>query len=188
MNPVSADPTGTLMYFSFPDLLFYVFAALAFICGLIVVYSENIVHSGFALLGTFAGVAGLYAILESDFIAAAQFLVYVGGILIVILFAVMLTRGIKNVEISNPSVGLLPATILGVIIAVSLSTIAVKFPFRIKADPNTSSIVNSLGEVLLGKYLIPFEVLSLLLLAALIGSVMLVRKEIKNNSDTEVES
>jgi NADH-quinone oxidoreductase subunit J len=176
------------MNFTIPDILFGLFALLILSCGLIVVYSRNIVHSGFALLGTFAGVAGLYGLLSLSFLAAAQILVYVGGVLIIILFAIMLTRGIENVRHSNPSQGLIPATLIGLVAATLLIFVALTFPWQVKPAGEIEQSVPPLGNALLEQYVVPFEFLSLLLLAALIGAVMLVRKEIKSDEKEEVES
>ncbi len=176
------------MTLTIPDILFYCFALLTLACGLVVVYSRNIVHSGFALLGTFAGVAGLYGLLSSSFLAAAQILVYVGGVLVVILFAIMLTRGIEKANRSNPSQGVIPATIIGVIAAALLIFVALNFPWKVQAAPEAMTSVPPLGDALLGDYILPFEFLSLLLLAALIGAVMLVRKEMKTGDEQEVRS
>ncbi len=171
-----------------PDILFYLFSLMILACGVIVVYSRNIVHSGFSLLGTFAGVAGLYGLASSTFLAAAQILVYVGGVLIVILFAIMLTRGIENANRSNPSQGVVPATLLGVIIAALLIFVAVSFPWQIRTVAETTDSVSPLGNALLNQYVLPFEFLSLVLLPVLVGGVMLVRKEIKPQTDEEAES
>lgn len=173
---------------TFPDLLFLLVAAITIGCGFIVVFSRNILHSGFALLGTFAGVAGLYGLLSANFLMAVQILVYVGGILVVILFAVMLTRSIENAGNSNPSKGIIPATLSGLVLAGSLIFIAVKYPWKVLPPAAQSSTVDAIGNELLGAYLIPFEVLSVVLLAALIGAVMLVRKELgKDESHMEEE-
>src|SRR3954469_21803897 len=72
----------------------------------IVAFSKNIIHSSLALLGTFVGIAGLYITLSADFLAATQILVYVGGTLTLILFAVMLTSRIEDMKVSNPRGGL----------------------------------------------------------------------------------
>jgi NADH:ubiquinone oxidoreductase subunit 6 (subunit J) len=178
MSPISLELT-------YPNLLFFAFSLLTIGCALIVTFSRNIVHSGFALLGTFSGVAGLYALMSADFIAAIQLLVYVGGVLVVILFAIMLTRGIQNSERSNPSTGLIPAILTGLIIASTLVTISFNFPWKLRTGTIQDSQITQIGQALLNKYLIPFEVLSLVLLAVLIGSVMLVRKEIRSSADQE---
>ena len=92
--------------------IFYLLAALTIGSALIVALSHNLVHSAFALLGTFMGVAGLYAMLAADFVAVIQVMLYIGGILVLILFAVMLTHRIADVEVSNRTVGRIPAALL----------------------------------------------------------------------------
>jgi NAD(P)H-quinone oxidoreductase subunit 6 len=178
MTSATNETANFLSILSLPDIGFLVFAVLILGCGAIVVFSRNIVHSGFSLLGTFTGVAGLYALLSADFLAAAQILVYVGGVLIIILFAIMLTRGIQAVDVSNPSIGIVPSVFLGLTITALLGFIAFSYPWKTVSPTETVSSVRAIGDALLSRYLIPFEVLSVLLLAALIGSVMLVRKEI----------
>ena len=86
-------------------LVFYLLAALTIGSALIVAGSHNLVYSAFALLGTFMGVAGLYALLAADFVAVIQVMLYIGGILVLILFAVMLTHRIADVEVSNSTAG-----------------------------------------------------------------------------------
>jgi NADH:ubiquinone oxidoreductase subunit 6 (subunit J) len=163
---------------SVPDLMFYGFAALVLASGALVAFSRNIVHSGFALLGVFAGVAGLFGLASATFIAAAQLIVYVGGVLVVILFAVMLTKGIGDPKRSNPAIHPVPAIALSV--GMTALCILAALSFQGNAPPPESpDTVAPLGDALLGTYLLPFEFLSLLLLAVLVGAVMTVRKEIK---------
>src|ERR1043166_3888521 len=92
--------------------VFYLIALITVISAGMVAFSRNIIYSAFSLLGTFMGVAGIYVFLGADFVAAVQVLIYVGGILVLILFAVMLTHRIANIEVSNRSVGRLPAGIV----------------------------------------------------------------------------
>src|SRR5271169_2472773 len=92
--------------------IFYLLAVLTVGSSAIVAFSRNIVHSVFALLGAFMGVVGVYVLLAADFVAMVQLLVYVGGILVLTLFAVMLTQGIADVTISNRAVGTIPALIV----------------------------------------------------------------------------
>ena len=176
------------MNLTVPNILFYIFALMTLACGLIVVYSRNIIHSGFALLGTFVGVAGLYGVASSSFLFAAQILIYVGGVLIVILFAIMLTRGIQNAGQSNPSQGVLPATLIGAVTSALLILVAVTYPWPLQQPAEVEASVPPIGHALLSTYVVPFEFLSVLLVAVLVGSVMLVRKEIKPDSDEEVKS
>src|SRR6185436_16156058 len=85
------------------NVVFYVFAASAVAGAAAVAVSKNIVRSAFALLAVLFSAAALYAIMKADFIAAAQVLIYVGGILVLIIFAVMLTHKITDVKLSNDS-------------------------------------------------------------------------------------
>ena len=78
---------------------------------MMVAFSRNIVYSTFSLLGAFMGVVGIYILLAADFVAMVQLLVYVGGILVLTLFAVMLTQGIADVTVSNRAVGVVPSLI-----------------------------------------------------------------------------
>ena len=93
------------------DLMFYLFAALTLVSAFFVVTLRNIVYSAFFLLFTFFGVVGLYVLLAADFIAIVQLVVYVGGILILLLFGVMLTNKITNVQIKTGTFQLLPAIV-----------------------------------------------------------------------------
>lgn len=162
------------------DLVFYLLAAVTVVSAAGVAFSSNIVYSAFALMGTFLGVAGLYATLAADFVAVVQVLVYVGGILVLTLFAVMLTHRIGDVRISNRSVGRLPALIAvaavgGVMVKAVLGanwkTVTPGVP-----EPTTYPI----GNGFLGEYILPFELASLVLLVALVGAVVLSRKELKD--------
>jgi len=173
---------------SLSDVAFIIFALLIVGGGAIVAFSRNIVHSGFALMGTFAGVAGLYALAFAQFLAAVQIMVYVGGVLVIILFAIMMTRDIGQAEASNLAVGRLPAILVGAVIGAVLVFIALQFPWPANPSPEFDPTVSDMGDALLSRYLIPFEVLSLLLLAVLIGAVMLVKKEIKTPPPEEKSS
>jgi NAD(P)H-quinone oxidoreductase subunit 6 len=159
--------------------VFYLVAILTVGSALIVAFSRNIIYSAFSLLGTFAGVAGIYVFLGADFVAGVQLLIYVGGILVLILFAVMLTHRITDVEITNRAAGRIPALIItGLFIYLLIQTVRQTPWVKVKEivhQPTTAKI----GDLFLENYLLPFELASLVLLAALIGAVVLSRKEIK---------
>jgi NAD(P)H-quinone oxidoreductase subunit 6 len=160
--------------------VFYLIAIITVGSAVVVAFSRNIIYSAFSLLGTFAGVAGLYVFLGADFVAAVQVLIYVGGILVLILFAVMLTHRITDVEITNRAVGRLPGLmVVGVFLALLIQTIRETPWVKVKElahQPTTARI----GDLFLEHYLLPFELASLVLLAAMIGAVVLSRKEIKD--------
>jgi len=159
-------------------IAFYGLAATAVLGAAGVAFSRNIIYSALALMISFIGVAGLYVILGADFIAGVQVLLYVGGVLVLTLFAVMLTQGIRDVEVSNRSVGVVPAL---VIVAATFAVMyrAVKQAgWAEKALDMTNSSSYAVGNALLGEYILPFEVASIVLLAVLVGAVVLTRKEV----------
>ena len=163
-------------------VVFYGLVALTLAAGAWVAFARNIVHSAFALLGTFLGVAGLYAFLSADLVAVIQLLVYVGGVLILILFAVMLTSRIADVKVSNRSWGLLPGILILLAVGTLLVLVAVRVYWpRVPAAP-AEPTASGIGDALLGPYVLPFEVISILLLAALIGAVTLARGKAKRGS------
>lgn len=159
--------------------IFYLIAAITIGSASIVAFSRNIIYSAFSLLGTFAGVAGIYVFLGADFVAAVQILIYVGGILILILFAVMLTHRITDVQITNRAAGRIPGLIIIGIFLVLLIQ-AIRETSWVKAKEVVYAATTAkIGDLFLEQYLLPFELASLVLLAALIGAVVLSRKEIK---------
>jgi NAD(P)H-quinone oxidoreductase subunit 6 len=159
------------------DVLFYLFACLTLSSAAVVAFSRNIVRSAFALLGTFVGVAGLYAVLSADFLAVIQMLVYVGGILVVILFAVMLTGKIADVRVTNRSAGVLAGAAILLAMLAALVFVAIHTPWHVGPAAEAGRLTAAVGDALLGEYVLPFEVASLVLVAALIGAVSLIRKE-----------
>jgi NAD(P)H-quinone oxidoreductase subunit 6 len=162
------------------DLLFYVIAAIAMVSAAGVAFSRNIIYSALALLGTLLGTGALYIFLNADYVAITQLLIYVGGVLVLILFAVMLTNRIDDKKHSNPAMNVFPGLILLVGLLGVLGYIAAKAPWKIgKERLTTVSTVEAIGDLFLGHYLLAFEVISLLLLATLIGAVVIARKEIK---------
>jgi len=160
-------------------IIFYVIAAVVIGSAAMVAFSRNIIYSAFSLLGTFAGVAGLYVLLGADFVAGVQLLIYVGGIMIIILFAVMLTHRITDVEITNRAVGRFPALlVIALLIFLLVQTLLETSWLKAKETsylPTTATI----GDSFLENYLLPFELASVVLLVALIGAATISRKETK---------
>jgi len=159
------------------DLIFYLFAALTIISALMVVSSDNIVRSAFYLLATFFGVSGIYVLLGADFVAVTQIMVYIGGILILLLFGVMLTSNITNVEIKKGTAKILPAVIgIGVLLGALVSVMTrTKWKLQLTEIPQTTSF--ELGKLLITDYVLIFELLGILLLIALIGAASMARRE-----------
>jgi len=160
------------------QLIFYALAALTVGSAVIVAFSRNIVYSVFALLGAFMGVVGIYVLLAADFVAMVQLLVYVGGILVLTLFAVMLTQGIADVTISNREVGTIPALIVTVLLGVVMLFAALHTPWHL-GDSAIAPTTYGIGNAFLDTYALPFEIASLVLLAALVGAVVISRGSVR---------
>jgi NAD(P)H-quinone oxidoreductase subunit 6 len=159
------------------QVIFYALAALTVGSAMLVAFSRNIVYSTFALLGAFMGVVGIYILLAADFVAMVQLLVYVGGILVLTIFAVMLTAGIGDVTVSNRAVGTGTAIFtVGIAALVMLYAIA-RTQWHQAAAVAPTPTTYGIGNAFLGEYVLPFEVASLVLLAALIGAIVISRHE-----------
>jgi len=159
-------------------VVFYFLAALAISAALGVVLTTNVVHSALALMGALLGVAAMFVLLGADFLGVVQLLVYVGGILVLTLFAVMLTSRV-DVRVSNRAVGRLPAAVVtAAVLALLLRAISTT-AWVSKAPAAAEPTIYGVGQAFLGSYVLPFEVASLVLLVALIGAVVVSRKEVK---------
>ena len=162
----------------FYDIIFYVFALITLSSSAIVVFSKNIVHSAFALLFTFFGVTGIYILLNADFVAVAQLLIYVGGILVLLLFGVMLTNKVVSVDIKTGALQTFPAAIMAAILAGALCGVFYVTDWKIvSAAPQLANTTDYLGQMFMTTYLLPFDVASIVLLVALVGAAMIARKE-----------
>ena len=156
-------------------VVFWVFASVTVASAAVVVFSRALIYSAFALLFTFFGVAGLYLLLGADFLAATQLLVYVGGILVLLLFGVMLTHKIYDLDLKSGTHQLAPGLIVAAGLFVILARTALSTEWAAEPRepvPTTSAI----GRLFLGEYLLPFEAASVLLLVVLVGAAMIVRR------------
>ncbi len=160
--------------------VFILLALITIISALFVVLTGNIAKAAFSLLFTFLGLAGLYILLAADFIAATQVMVYVGGILVLLLFGVMLTRTAdKGPTMSVRPMKAFPSLVLatGVFIVLQAVNFLTDWSAPAEGAGLPATTVDGLGRLFLGKYMLPFEVASVLLLIVLIGAMFLARKE-----------
>lgn len=153
-------------------ILFYVAGALTLSGALVVVISRNIVYAAFGLLASMVGVAGIFLIAFAEFLALAQLLIYGGAVVIVILFALMLTRIEDFESLSDhpqwPIAALVAIAVFGVIAATIAATAA-------PATERVGISFAALGSSLFTDWAVAFEVASLILLVALIGAIVMVR-------------
>lgn len=167
------------------SLLFYFWATLTIIPALIVVFSSNIIYAAFSLLVSLFGVAVLFVMLYADFLAVVQITLYVGGILVLILFGVLLTRKIYSTKASSPQSNSIKiifcCLMLGLFVSLLLKNI-VSIPWNIQEVKDFQSTVEPIGMLLFDSYILPFELAAILLLAALNGAVYLSRGIKKHES------
>lgn len=168
----------------FTAILFYLFSILTIGSASIMVFSKNIVHSAFALMFTLIGVAAIYVLLYADFLAATQLLVYVGGILILILFGVMLTsQESAKLNFKTVTVNVVPASILSVTALVLLIYAFTSTQWSPRNLVTPEETVEILGTLLMSEYLLPFIIAGVLLLIAIIGSILMATR--LNSKTTE---
>ena len=172
------------MEFTLKNFIFYGFALMTVASALLVVTVRNIVHAAFSLMVTLFGVAGLYVFLQADFLAATQVIVYVGGILVLILFGVMMTSGRLEMRIHIERGQLLLGGVVALALLTLLLTVIANTPaWKNLTDDGTEfpPTTERIGELILdGPFLLPFEVVSVLLLVALIGAALISRKEVRD--------
>jgi NADH-quinone oxidoreductase subunit J len=167
------------------QIAFIVISAFTLIAGLIVVTNRNLFHAALAMMASFLGVAGLYVLLDAGFLAAAQLLVYIGAISILVIFAIMMTRRLMQTH-ENPYNaqwiwGLAASFLLFVLLIFAVFEAWVDFEPATPTDEVLRGSINTLGRALVdpAQYVVPFELASVLLLAALIGAIVVAWPEKK---------
>jgi len=162
------DDTGTV-------IAFWVLAAITVGAALGVVAVRNLILAVVFLILSFVGVAGLYITLSADFVAVTQILIYAGAVSVLILFAIVLTpRGDRG---NQETFLRLPALLLALLVAFTLGYVAIDTSWTISDREGFEETASVIGEALLDKYVLPFEIASVLLLVAMIGAIVLVRPE-----------
>jgi NADH-quinone oxidoreductase subunit J len=167
-----------------PDILFYLFAALTLLCGFLVIanpFTRNPVTSAMFLVLTIVSMAGLFVLLHAFFLAAVQILVYAGAVMVLFLFVIMLLdlkeeerRRIKLFGLITGS-----ASVLAVLAMVLKTILVDSKPGAGLPTPTLEGSTAALGRSLFTNYLLPFEILSLLLLVAMVGVILLSKKDLK---------
>ncbi len=162
------------------EIIFYFFAIVTVASAAVVVFSKNIVYAAFALLFTFFGVAGIYVLLNADFLAITQLLVYVGGILVLLLFGVMLTTNTVSINIASGSTNVIPAvSVVAALAGVIGGVIWTSdwFVSKQMGSPGAETTSVDIGSALITTHVLPFEIASVILLIAIVGAAMMARRE-----------
>jgi len=161
--------------------LFYFLSFLAILCGLMVILEKNPIHSVLYLIITFFALAGHYLLLNAQFLFIVQIMVYAGAIMVLFLFVIMLLNLNKETEPHKSNLIKFAAVISAGLLLVVLVA-ALKGAETLPAPVTTNAdmgLVKNLGKVLFNQFLLPFETASLLFLAAMVGAVMLGKRDIK---------
>jgi NADH-quinone oxidoreductase subunit J len=159
-------------------IAFYIFAGISLGSAIGIVVSRNIVRAATCLLGTLGGAAGLYFLLNANFLAAVQLIVYAGGTLILIVFGVMLTSKSPWAIFEPTRKQIVAGAVVSLLMAAGLGTMILKTNWPASAGELTASPpVKAVGAMLLTDYLVPFEAASVLLLVVMIGAAYLARPE-----------
>ncbi|MBD2751836.1 NADH-quinone oxidoreductase subunit J family protein [Spirosoma validum] len=170
------------------QLAFYIFSALALAGALAVLLTRNVLYAAFFLLLTLLGVAGLFVLASADFLAIAQIMIYVGGVLVLVIFGIMLTHKAEvpaNTNSQQPNrvaslnrSGARSGLFWGILLAGSLCTalfsLLIRANFALLNQPvGWQSTINTIGKQLMTEYVVPFEIAGILLLASLVGATYL---------------
>ena len=164
-------------------IIFYFLAAITLATAFLTIYSRNPIHSAIYLVLCFFSIAGHYLLFNAQFLALVHIIVYSGAIMVLFLFTIMLMNLNKEDEVHKPRITRIGALIVFLIMSIVFITIFINSK-TIMTGYDTSGedfqSIKVLGKVLLNEYMVPFEFASILLLVAMIGTVLLTKKE-KNN-------
>lgn len=174
---VSFSVAGLLLWaWTFDDAVFFIFAATLVLSGLGVVLLRDIIRAGLSMIVCFGALAGIYVVVGAPLVAAAQVLVYIGAISVLILFAIMLTQTKAAPSRLVFQTQVAPAAVASILLAVliAISVLATNFP---ELADRVRTATDDLARLLFEEYVLAFEVVSVLLLSAVVGGVFLAKRE-----------
>ena len=171
---------------TFSDFMFWVFAVTAVLPALLVLFSRDIVHMAFWLILSLAGFAGLYLQLGAGFLGFTQVLVYIGGILILLLFGIMLTHRLDvPLRERHSWAFVLPGVVAGFLVMSGLTFLAIAVPWYEVPNPSPKYPAPEIGAGFMSTFVLPFEAVSILLLVAMVGASYLARSREESESKEE---
>jgi NAD(P)H-quinone oxidoreductase subunit 6 len=154
----------------------YVVMAVSLIAAIGVVRLPNLFHAALCLVGVLVGTAAIYIALKADFLAAVQILLYVGAVMTLVIFAIMLTSRLSEKSIHTHNKLSVPGSLAGIALFVCLASAIMKTPWRIYSQTSVPDTL-ALGAAMMGRYIFPFEVVSVVLIAVLIGALVIAKKD-----------
>lgn len=158
------------------QVMFFVLSAVTLISGALVVTARSLFRAALWMVLAFFGIAGLFILLNAEFLAVAQVLIYVGAISTLIIFAIMLSRGVMDPAARrfNDQWGLVAG--FAAVLFVLLAAILTRVQWPVSPGPVPPDAIQQLGSEFVNAYVIPFEVASVLLVAAMIGAIIIARE------------
>ncbi len=165
-----------------------VFAAISLVtlgAAIAVVTNKNILHSAYYLVLAFVGVAGIYVMLEAPFIAVIQVLIYIGAIAILVIFAIMLTRRLMSKDMEQRNKQWIWAALGSLVLFGVLGWLVYNASWPVVEGAVPQDPITLMGQELLSTYVVPFEIASVLLLAALVGSILIGREKDQETRSAE---
>jgi NADH-quinone oxidoreductase subunit J len=175
MDVLAAPATETA---GWQEVVFWVFSVVMVIAAIRVVTTRNVVHAALYLVGTLMSAAAMYVLLLAEFVAWVQVLVYVGAIVVLMLFGLMLTRASIGTANFDNDQRLIAALCAGALFAVTSWIMIDGFKGQeVQLKEAAGTTTATVGEVIFSSYVLPFEVVSMLLLAALVGAVLIARRD-----------
>lgn len=168
---------------SIAQIIFYIFAGITVISALMILFTRNVLYSAFLLIITFLGVSAIYVFAGADFLAITQILVYVGGILVLMIFGVMLTNKISGQAVLTEGQHHFWAALVGLSLfgLLAYSILQVNFAslsWLQQGNLIEGSTIKTLGILLMSDYVLPFELAGILLLVALIGAAFIAKRQL----------
>jgi NADH-quinone oxidoreductase subunit J len=157
--------------------IFYILAAVIVGSGVMVVTLKNVFHSLLFLVLCFFSVAGIYVLLHAEFVAAVQVLIYVGAVTVLLIFAIMMTAKIYSPSLRQFNEQVVPGLIIVIVILIVTLWVLSRTAWKISEDVLPGQSTLAIGKSLLTTYVLPFEVVSVVLIAALIGAIVIARRD-----------
>jgi NADH:ubiquinone oxidoreductase subunit 6 (subunit J) len=156
---------------------FVILSAITLVSAVVVVTSRNIVRSALSLVPTFLGITGFYILLQAEFVAGIQVLIYAGAITVLILFVIMLTEGGTGLRVRQVNEQVPISLLASAVLAALLIAVLARAPWPRAAERLPQYTASGIGEALLTNFVLVFEVTSLVLLVALMGAIIIARRE-----------
>jgi NADH-quinone oxidoreductase subunit J len=159
------------------SIAFWCLATLLVGSALAVVLSKNLFHAVLWLALALTGTAGVFLLLKAEFLAAVQLLLYAGGVITIVVFAIVVTERLVGERIAQTSRQLAGGAVFAVVLLGFIVNIVLRRPLAIARSPMPEDLTKTVGETVLTRFVLPFELLALLMLAALLGAIYFARPD-----------